>query len=295
MKADPRLLPSFVVLAEELHFGRAAARLHIAQPALSQQIRRLEQQLGVTLFARTKRRVELTEAGAAVLAPARAAVDAARAAGEVAQAFAAGAAGELRLGLSPGAHYTSQKLLAAFAQRYPDVRVRASSQSSGVLAEQIARGDLDMAVGFCTDPVRGVVRERLLEEPAVVAVAADHPLAGRDRIALADLREETIALVDEREGPGYNRAVRALCRAAGFTPRTRGAGDGPMAWETAVRTHGCVGLTIRSAAVSTTRGVRLLELRPEARFSLELLRPRGDGLAPPARAFAALARELAAS
>lgn len=293
MKCDPRLLPSFVVLAEELHFGRAAARLHIAQPALSQQIGRLERQLGVTLFARTKRRVELTEVGAAVLAPARASVDAAAAVGEEARGFAAGERGELRLGVSPGAHYTAQRLLTAFAHRAPGVRVRASHQSSGTLAEQIARGELDVALGFCTNRARGVARRRLTEERAVVAVAAGHPLAARESVALADLRTETIALVDDREGPGYNRAVLALCRAAGFTPRTLGAAGGPMAWETAVRDHGCAGLTTRSAAVSTTRGVRLLELRPEARFSLELLRPAGAALRPPARVFAAVARKLA--
>jgi DNA-binding transcriptional LysR family regulator len=295
MTLDPRLLRPFVALADELHFGRAAERLHVTQPALSQQIARLERQLGVRLFERTRAHVELTEAGADMLAPARAAVEAAAAAAEVALTHARGEAGELRLGLSPGAHYVAQPLLAEFARRRPAVRVRASQDNSGALAERVALGRLELALGFCTGPREGVVCERLREEPALVAVADEHPLAARTAVRLAELSGETFAQVDERDGAGYNRAVVAHCRAAGFEPRVRRDAHGPMAWETAVRNEGCVGLTTRSSAVSTARGIRLLELRPPATFPLELVQPEGPDAArrPAARAFAALARELA--
>jgi DNA-binding transcriptional LysR family regulator len=294
MTLDPRLLRAFAALAGELHFGRAAARLHVTQPALSQQIARLERQLGVRLFDRTRTRVELTEVGAAALESARTAVEAAAAVEEVARGHAGGEAGELRLGLSPGAHYVAQSLLAEFARRRPAVRVRASQDSSGALAEQVADGRLDLAIGFCTEPRAGVQCEWLLDEPAVVAVASDHPLAGRTRVALAELSAETFALVDSHDGAGYNRAVAERCRAAGFEPRTRPDPRGPMAWETAVRSERCVGLTTRSAAPSTARGVRLLELDPPAGFPLELVQPSAPETArrPAARAFAALAREL---
>jgi DNA-binding transcriptional LysR family regulator len=293
MTSDPRLLRPFVALADELHFGRAAERLHITQPALSQQIARFERQLGVALFARTRSHVELTEAGAAMLAPARAAVEAAAAADEVARSHARGEAGELRLGLSPGAHYVAQGVLAEFARRRPGIRVRAQHDSSGALAEQVAAGRLELALGFCTGTVAGVVREHLRDEPAVLAVAADHPLATREQVSLADLSAETFALVDARDGAGYNAAVVALCRAAGLEPRTHPRPHGPMAWETAVRSEGCVGLTTRSAAPSTARGVRLLEVHPPASFPLELIEPEGPETArrPAARAFAALVRE----
>jgi DNA-binding transcriptional LysR family regulator len=294
MTLDPRLLRAFVALAGELHFGRAAARIHVTQPALSQQIARLERQLGVRLFDRTRTRVELTEAGVAALASARTAVDAAAAVEEVARSHARGDAGELRLGLSPGVHYVAQSLLAEFARRRPAVRVRASQDSSGALAEQVADGRLDLAIGFCTEPRPGVECERLLDEPAVVAVAADHPLSGRASVALAELSAETFALVDAHDGAGYNRAVAERCRTAGFEPRTRPDPRGPMAWETAVRSERCVGLTTRSAAPSTARGVRLLELDPPACFPLELVQPAAPETArrPAALAFAALAREL---
>ena len=291
---DPRLLRPFVALADELHFGRAAERLHVTQPALSQQIARLERQLGVRLFDRTRTRVELTEAGAAMLPSARTAVVAADSAIEVARSHAGGERGELRLGLSPGAHYVAQPLLAEFARRRPRVRVRASQDSSGALAEQVADGRLELALGFCTEPRDGIVCARLRDEPIVVAVAAGHPLADRGRVALAELAGETFALVDSRDGAGYNRAVAALCHEAGFEPLTRRDPHGPMAWETAVRSERCVGLTTRSSAPSTARGVRLLELDPPATFPLELVQPAGPESArrPAARAFAALAREL---
>jgi DNA-binding transcriptional LysR family regulator len=292
MTLDPRLLRPFVALADELHFGRAAARLHVSQPALSQQIARLERQVGVRLFERTRAHVELTAAGAAMLPSARVAVEAAAAAQEAAR----GEGGELRLGLSPGAHYLAQPLLAEFGRRRPDVRVRASQDSSGALAEQVARGRLELALGFCTEAREGVVCEWLRDEPVVVAVASGHPLAGRGRVALAELAAETLALVDVRDGAGYNRAVVALCRAAGFEPGTRPDPSGPMAWETAVRSEGCVGLTTRSSAPSTARDVRLVELEPAATFPLELVRPAAPEAAwrPAARAFAEIARKVRA-
>jgi DNA-binding transcriptional LysR family regulator len=294
MTLDPRLLRAFVALAGELHFGRAAASLHVTQPALSQQVARLERQLGVRLFDRTRTRVELTEAGAAMLAAARTAVDAAATVEEIARSHVRGEAGELRLGLSPGAHYVAQPLLAEFARRRPNVRVRASVDSSGALAEQVADGRLEIALGFCTEPRDGVECEWLRAEPVVVAVASDHPLAGRDAVALAELAGETFALVDVHDGAGYNRAVADRCRAAGFEPRTHPEPRGPMAWETAVRSERCVGLTTRSSAMSSARGIRLLEFDPPAAFPLELVQPAGPETArrPAARAFAKLAREL---
>jgi DNA-binding transcriptional LysR family regulator len=295
MRCDPRLLRSFVVLAEELHFGRAAARLAVAQPAVSQQIQRLERQLDVRLFDRTRQSVELTDAGRAALPAARRAVEAAAAVEAIAAGLARGDRGRLRVGLSPGAHYVAQAALERFQRRRPQVRIEATHDSSGALARRIAAGDLDIGIGFCSDAGPDVLSEHLCDEPAVLAVPASHRLAGEPSVRLDRLSGERFALVDAVDGPGYNRAVVARCRGAGFEPRVAARPHGPMAWETAIRAEGCVGLTTRSAAPATARGVRLVPLDPPVSFPLELLRPAEDAHAwpPVAVAFAEAARGVA--
>src|SRR5829696_281816 len=289
MDHDARLLRSFVVLAETLHFGRAAERLHLSQPTLSQQIRRLEGQLGVTLLDRSSRHVALSEAGAAVLEHARAAVAAAATVDAIAREHAEGRRGELRLGFSPGVHYLAQRLLAELG---PGVRVSARQDNTGVLSDLVARGELEIALGFCPAPHPGVQAETVAEEPALVAVREDHPLARRGAVALADLARDTFALVDAASGSGYNAAVVERCRAAGFEPRTVPHPSGPLAWETAVRSAGCIGLTTRSAAAGTVRGVRLVRVRPQVTFPIALL--RSGPLSPAARTFVTLAHRLCA-
>jgi DNA-binding transcriptional LysR family regulator len=298
MSLDPRLLRSFVVLAEELHFSQAGERLHMTQPALSQQIKRLELQLGVEVFERTRSSVRLSDGGRAILPAARSAVKAAGDVEDIAAAVARGERGELRLGFSPGVHYVAQAILAEAGRRLPGVRTRARQDSSGALSEEVAQGELELALGFCAEPRSGIVCERLIVEPAVLGVGTGHRLASRRRpVRLDELRRETFALVDPQAGLGYNRAVIARCKEAGFEPRLVADPHGPMAWETAVRMDGCVGLTTRSAAASTARDLRLLELRDDVGFPLQLVRPAVPlaSLKPVARAFRRVAREMAAS
>jgi DNA-binding transcriptional LysR family regulator len=289
MTLDPRLLRPFVVLAEELHFGRAAGRLHVTQPALSQQVKRLEGQLGVELFARTRASVALTEAGVAILGSARAAVGAASDAETVAAEFAGAERGRLRIGISPGAHEPAQRLLAELRDRRPGLTLEAKQDNSGVLCADVAAGRLDMAIAFEPGAVAGAVSEEISREPAVVAVAGAHRLAVRERVALAELAEERFALVDRAGGEGYNRAVADRCRAAGFEPRLDEDAHGPMAWETAVRARGAVGLTTRASAVSTARGIVLVGLDPPLAFAIALVMPTARPRPPAVR----LAREIA--
>lgn len=281
-----------MVLAEELHFGRAARRLHVTQPALSQQIARLERQLGVRLLDRTPHGVALSDAGSAVLEPARDAVRATDAAATAARAHAGGDAGVLTLGFSPGAHYVVEDALAELALRRPALRVSARQDNTGVLVRLVAARELEVAIGFCAQSAEGVRREVMREERAVLAVGEAHPLARRPSATLAELADETFALVDAQDGPGYNAALRTHCRVAGFEPRTVPNPQGPLAWETAVRTRGCVGLTTQASAPSTALGVRVLRLEPRIAFPIHLL--SGDAVTPAAREFATLARGLPA-
>ena len=296
MSPDPRLLRCFTVLADELHFGATAQRLNVAQPAISQQISRLEMQLGVRLFERTRRSVKLTEAGRAALPTARRAVAAAAEMEAVVAGFKRGERGRLRLGISPGVHYVAQAALLRFLRPRPKLRISTRQDSSGALARAVAHGDLDIAIGICTGAHDGVRAEHLRDEPTVLAVSVHHRLAGARATSVAELAEERFALVDDLDGPGYNQAVIDHCRRAGFRPRVAHEPHGPMAWEVAVRTKRCVGLTTRASAAATTQGVRLVPLEPEPTFPVELLYPADlhDGVPPVVAAFADAARTASA-
>jgi DNA-binding transcriptional LysR family regulator len=269
--ADLRLLRYFVAVAEELHFTRAAARLHIAQQPLSAAIRRFEADLGVELFRRTSRRVELTDAGRALLEPARAALRAAEDALAAARAAGRGIAGDLSFGLSSGARYGLEPLFAAIAERHPALQLHTHHGSAAPLIDDVRQGRLDFAVTFAAHIPDGLEHERLKDEPAVLAVAATHPLAARETVALADLRAETFALDVPGDNPDYDRAVIDACRRSGFEPRTRVSSVFHDAWEGAVHAEGCVGLTVRTAVHATHRDVRLLKLDEPFTFPIELV------------------------
>ena len=270
-----RHLRYFVAVAEELSFTRAAARLHMAQQPLSAAIRRMEDELGVRLLDRTTRRVELTEAGRALLEGAGAAIDAADGAFAAARDVGAGVAGRLVLGVAPGAHYAGQQVLTALRAARPGLDVAVREEFSAALVDHVLDGELDAAVGFCAEHAPGLEFDRVKDDPVVCAVRSGHRLARRRVVALDELRDETFALVGELNGPGYNATVRALCQDAGFRPRTR-EGLGPAAWELAVTEHGCVGLTTRSAPQASVRGVHVLRLRPATTFPLDLMFRAGD-------------------
>jgi len=218
-----RHLRYFVAVAEERHFGRAAERLHMAQPPLSTQIRQLEAELGVTLLARTTRRVELTDAGSAYLARARDLLAAVDDAGLEARRVAAGLSGRLAIGCVGSATYT---LLPGLARRLredlPGIEVAFRGELLVPdLVDGVLSGTLDVAVlrPPVTEP--GVVLRPLRRERLVVAVPEGHPLAGRAELIVDDLRG-----LDLVAHPGRGRSVMStflgdLCRAAGFTPRIR--------------------------------------------------------------------------
>ena len=218
-----RQMRSFMAVAEERNFTRAADRLNMAQSPLSQQIRRLEREIGVELFTRTTRTVALTYAGevlyervARVLALADDAVEASRRA-------ARGHLGRLSVGFTgSGAHELLPSLVRAYAAQYPDVTLDVQGDlTTQAQVEQLLDGRLD--VGLIRGPaaVQGLAVETIRDEPVVVMLANGHPMAAEHQIDLTDLRDEWfISLPSDPPSPMYVIMLNA-CHSAGFIPKIR--------------------------------------------------------------------------
>src|SRR5687767_2086529 len=183
-----RHLRYFVAVAEELHFGRAAVRLHVSQPPLSQQIKALEEELGVQLFQRTRRHVELTDAGRALLPEARAALEQAERAQRVAREAGAGARGRLVIGFVTSASYSVlPAAVRALRRAWPSVEVTLREMVPSAQLEALEWREID--VGLLRPPVDDarVEVEVVLEEPLLVALPARSALARKRGLALGDL------------------------------------------------------------------------------------------------------------
>jgi len=195
MDLEPRLLRYFLAVANELHFGRAAARLYISQPSLSNQIRTLERTLGTDLFVRTSRKVELTPAGRALLEEAPVALAALDHAAERARLAGEGVAGTVRLGYSPMAGYeTLGAILTAVEHDSPNVTVIASESFSAQIPGRVLAGELDVGLALFPESMRGVRSELLRMEPLALLFGEGHPLAEVDPIPLGRLESETLLL-----------------------------------------------------------------------------------------------------
>ncbi|GLY74137.1 LysR family transcriptional regulator [Actinoallomurus iriomotensis] len=214
-----RQLRYFVIVAEELHFGRAAERLTIVQSAVSQQIRRLERELGVALFDRSPRRVRLTEAGAAFLPEARAVLAAERRALATIGDFAAARRTVLRIGTSSGMGERLERVLEALERQAPGTRVELASAPPGERLRRVADAQWDAAF------VRGVVeasedvrRIPVWRDELVVSLPARHPLARGDAVDLAALADLPLYLTARRNNPSLVDLVMGACQDAGFEP-----------------------------------------------------------------------------
>ena len=216
-----RHLRYFVAVAEECHFGRAAERLHMAQPPLSQQIKQLEDELGVQLLARSTRRVELTPAGARYLERARAILAAIDTAGEETRLIRDGRMGRVAIGFTGSATYEllprlSRTLRTELPELELDLRgeLLTPSQVAGLVD-----GTLD--VGFLRPPVQApeVEVHPLRSEPLVAVLPESHALAAGKHVVLADLAEEPFITYPAGHRSVVHDAVLDACQAAGFTPR----------------------------------------------------------------------------
>lgn len=213
----------FVAVAQAGNVTRAAERLHLSQPALSAAVKQLEQQLGVELLARSGRGFGLTAAGELLLERGVALLEQAATVADEVRGRDGAPAARLRIGLSPTARYgVGPALLAASAAAAPAVMLYSSEDTTGALLRDVASGRLDLAVVFCApdDVPAGVELLPVRAEPAIVHMAADHPLAGRDALTLADLAEDTVLIAGGRESGGFTDRVLAAFEAAGRQPRT---------------------------------------------------------------------------
>jgi DNA-binding transcriptional LysR family regulator len=216
-----RHLRYFVTVAEELHFGRAAARLHVSQPPLSMQIKALEEELGTRLLSRTQRKVELTAAGAVFLKEAREILQRVDQAAAAARRAARGEAGELAVGFVSIADYNVlPAALSAMRERSPGIALTLHEATTDVQLRELAGERLD--VGFVLPPVNDprLTLLPLLREPLVAALPQQHPLAaGRGKLPLARLRDAPFILFPRHMAPGLYDDIVSFCRQAGFSPR----------------------------------------------------------------------------
>jgi DNA-binding transcriptional LysR family regulator len=213
-----RQLQYFVVVAEELHFGRAAGRLHIVASAVSQQVRRLEHELGVALFDRTTRTVALTDAGRALLPHARRVLDDTAAVRIAADALRADRAATVRLGSSTGLATRLDAILAGFAERAPRARLELVTTTADERVRLLRDGRLDAAVLRAPGPDPALDLLPLWDDPLVVALPAAHPLAAGPAVEMAALRGLPLRLADRARNAPLHDLVLRSCRTAGFEP-----------------------------------------------------------------------------
>jgi DNA-binding transcriptional LysR family regulator len=219
-----RHLRYFVAVAEEGHITRAAERLGIQQPPLSQQIRSLEAELQVQLFRRKPRGVELTQAGETLLAEARAILQQVERAAGAAQRAARGEAGHLGLGFTSSAsfHPFVPRLIRRFGDAFPLVALNLEESGTGELVEALLAERLDAAfVRSPIGPVSGITVHAILDEPMVAVLPAGHVrgVAPAEPLPITALADETLILYRRPLGPGLYDAIIAACQRAGFSPK----------------------------------------------------------------------------
>lgn len=290
-----RQLQYLIAVAEEANFTRAAARVHVAQPGVSAQIRQLERELGQELLDRTGRTVRPTEAGAAVLPYAKAAIDAVAAARHAVEELTGLVRGKVAVGsVGTIASLDLPQLLADFHRRHPSVEISLWEANSTELLAALHAGRIDAAiVGLAAPAPAGIETQVVADEPIVAAVGRGGPFADRDAIRLTSLRDRP--LITLPRGSGLRSYLDDACARAGFAPRIAFEASDPRALVRFAR-HG-LGVAILPASIAHAHHARLHAVaitRPRLHGRLALAwRSRGPA-APAGRAFVAHARSALA-
>jgi DNA-binding transcriptional LysR family regulator len=270
-----RHLRYFVAVAEELHFRRAAERLHIAQPAVSEQIRKLEAELGVQLFVRGQRSVSLTAAGTAMLEEARRALHQADLAQRAARHADERTHRRLRLGYLPDALPPAVPwLLRRLAATAPDLSVSLETGAARRLLEDVRDGRLDVAVVCLPAPVSGLRTLPIAHEGTVAAVPFHHPCAAEPELALAGLQRTRLVQLARSVNPAFYDGVLAACRSAGIAPSLLEIAQ-PAIEQVLLAVASGAGIALLPASAESrfaTPGVRFLPLAaPAPRFQVALV------------------------
>lgn len=274
-------LRSFIVVAEELHFGRAAKRLKVSQPALSRRIRVLEERLGAELFDRRNQPIRLTAAGSAFLEDAQLAMHHSARALEQGRRAARGELGHLSIGAISWANSAIvPDALRAFHARTPDVSLHLYTTSPNAQVEGLHKQRLDVGFSAFARWIKnrpGIQVEPLLEEPMVALIPHDHPLANRPRVTLAELANEPLVVLADSVTPGLVDKQVSIFHERGLSPTHVQDAHDPWALQTLVAAGLGVSLHMASFSNVRHRGVAFIPLEGDApTATLFMLSRRGS-------------------
>ncbi len=289
-----RHLRYFVAVAEELHFGRAAARLNMAQPPLSQQIRQLEEELGVQLFLRDKRSVSLTEAGRTFLAETRKTLAQADRSVHVVRQAERGEIGRLVIGFISSATYSVfPDILRSFRMRYPKIEVVLDEATTERQLNSLRDNKMD--IGFMRAPIedKSLTLISVVREPIVAAVPDFHPLAKMQAIDLRRLAGEPFISLPRKLLPGYYDQIAQACRKAGFELRVSQEARQVHTIISLVAAGMGVALVPASLRKAQRKGVRFLDLQPAALETEIHAAYRADNTSSVLRSFIEVVRDAA--
>lgn len=278
---------AFLAVAEELHFGRAAQRLHMAQPPLSRTIKQLERGLGSPLFERTTRTVRLTLQGEALLGPARAIIEAFDEAERAVTHAAAGETGKVRIGFAgPSSHEPVSDLARAMRGEYPGIELELTSFIYGSdTVGQLMSHELDMAiVRFASTPSPGIDARVVQRERFVIVVPEGHWLADRYDITMEDLADEPWVMLSAASGSVVRDALFNRAHEAGFMPRV--VQQAPDSWTIMALVKAGVGITLSIDSAFTSldpRGLHIIPLRGINPYTRASLAWRSDDPSPALR------------
>lgn len=257
-------LHAFLSLAEELHFGRAADRMHIAQPPLSRAIQQLERELGARLFDRTTRSVQLTAAGKALVGPARDIFASCRVAEAAVRAAGVGETGMIRIAYAgPSSHMLIGKLVRAVRTEHPGIEFDLRSVTYGHAGlAMVMEGTMDLTVTRWSEQLPGIRSRIVQEEHFVIVVPDGHALAGRHSVSFAELADEEFVMLPPEPASTVRDTFVGTCYGAGFAPNI--VQTAPDSWDVMAMVSAGIGITVTvDAVVAQIRTDGLHVLVPE--------------------------------